>query len=405
MPFFSYTAKSLDGKVVKGRVEAGDQDEALDKIRELGLWTLQLAEHPADVEYIGIGQWLSENLIQPVYTGVSAGAKLVFFTQMATMIRAGISMAEAMRQLAGQTRSGTLRRIALDAVERISQGESLSSCLARHGRAFRRDELEIIRAGELSGTIDESLANLASYLEDEVRLKRETAAAACYPVVLCGCALVLVGVIGSAGMIAKLLTGGGADTAKLLWAIFGRLITILIAVIVTIIVLRLALTNGHVRYVYDSIKIRIPIVGPLVRRYTMARFGRVFGALYRAGVPISQNLEASAACVPNYAVGARLGEAVATVKEGEPVSDALARTREVPDLVLAMLRTGERTGNIDETLGKMVEYYESDIKTATRLLLIVMFVLLLVGVAACIAVYVIKFWTGYFSGLFKMFED
>jgi type II secretory pathway component PulF len=391
--------------VVRGRIEADDRKQAIERIREQGLWTQDLVPVSGDVEYVGVGQWLNEALIQPIYTGVSMGAKLVFFGQMAAMIRAGISMAESMRQLAAQTRSGKLRRIAREAAERISQGESLSVCLASHGRAFRRDELEIIRAGELSGTMDDALSNLASYLEDEVGLRRETALAACYPVAVSGCALVLVGIIGSAGMIAQLIQGHGPGAGVLLWSIFGRFVTIIAVILAAIVAARLALANNHVRYVYDAFKIRLPIIGPLVRRYSMARFGRVFGALYRAGVPVSQNLEASAACVPNYAMAARIGEAVATVKEGEPVSDALARTRQVPDMVLAMLRTGETTGNIDETLGKVVEYYESDIKTATRLLLIVMFVLMLIAVGAAIGVYVIKFWTGYFKNLFDMFKD
>ena len=402
MPFFSYTAKNAEGKIVRGQIEADSRKDALDSIREQGLWTTDLQQLAAETEYVGIGQWFSENFIQPIHSGVSPSAKLQFFTQMATMLRAGISISEVMRQLAANTHNSRLRHIARDAVAGVDRGEPLSTIFARHGRAFSRDQLELIRAGELSGTMDEALASLTTYLESEVQLRRETAMASCYPIAVLGCGSVLIAIAFSATLIVSVFKHESATTIpQLMWLIFGNLLKGIGAIAAVVIIFRLALTNGTFRFAYDTVKINIPFTGGLVRRYSMARFGRVFGALYKAGVPATETLACAAASMPNYALSVRVGEAVKSVKEGESLSEALGRTRAMPDMVLSMIRTGETTGDVDQTLAKVVEYYEADIKTATRLMVIVMGVLVLILMGAGVGFVVVKFYLNYFAEVFK----
>jgi type II secretory pathway component PulF len=231
---------------------------------------------------------------------------------------------------------------------------------------------------------------IASYLEQEMDIRRMMRASTMYPKLLVVAALTIPN-------LPTLVMG--SPQAYLLLEL-GILLSVLRWAIPAYVIFRLMLQFDAFRAFYDTLKVSIPVMGGLIRKLSMARFSRALALLYSAGMPMAQAVQIAADAVGNYLVRRAVLKAVPQIANGVPASEAIRRTGQVPPMVLDMLSTGEKTGNVDLTLNKVAEYYEKESESTVRSFGVIIFVVLVLAVAIMIMLQVVHFYSGYFGNLY-----
>lgn len=368
MKNYRYSARNNEGRTVSGTLTAAGRDQVVGELRKRNLTILEIKEvHNAFKS-------ITQRAVRPGRP--RKGDELVVFTrQLATMITSGITLLEALEILVDQAEtpafSATLKSVAND----VRTGSDLSRALTRHPRVFTELFVNMVKAGEVSGQIDEILVRLADYMEAAARLKREIKAAMTYPII----SLVLV-----VGITAFLMIGivpqfrpifesleielPGLTTFVLAASDMVRENGLLclggVAGFVTLVMAAKRSERGA--YAWDVLMLKVPIFGVLFRKVALARFSRTFSTLIKSGVPILGCLEIVADTSGNKVVSRAVHRARDHVREGQSLSDPLAASPVFPPMVTRMIAIGEKSGALEHLLEKIAEFYDEQVSAQVK---------------------------------------
>ncbi|MFZ4518380.1 MAG: type II secretion system F family protein [Microthrixaceae bacterium] len=358
---FRYTAENLDGESVSGEIRAWSATSARNRLAVQGLRVTRLRERK------GLKMEVTKQRVPLVEI-------MHFCRQMATFLRAGVPLTEALDELRLDAKNKRLKALLGELLEQVAAGRSLADALAAHEDVFPTYFLAILRASELTGRMDEAFEQLQSYITRDLELRRQVRKAMIYPLILLGLSLAvcLIIVVFAIPRFADFFSDFGAELplpTRMLMAVAdfvqspAGLITglVLVAGVVgTVIWSR----TPRGRYVVDGVMLRVPIVSTVVVYSSTERFTRVLGALLEAGAPLPDALPTAAECANNLVFRERIAAVSDGILAGEGFADPLARTELFPRTVIQMVRVGERTGELSTQLEKAAGFYESELSYA-----------------------------------------
>jgi len=298
---------------------------------------------------------------------------VIFCRQLATIVNAGLPLIEGLNILGEQMENPTFRKVVKQIEKDVEGGETLTESLARHPRIFSSLFVNLVKAGEASGMLDEILAQLALYLEKASSLQRKVKSAMIYPsvVMTVAVAVVIILMVFVIPVFEKIFQGFGAKlpTPTLVLLAISHFIRdywyVLIGIIFAVgFLFNRYLKNERGRYQFDALLLRLPILGSLFRKVAIAKFSRTFSTLLRAGVNILVALEIVAKTAGNKVVERAIDNMRSSIKEGESIAGPLKESGVFPPMVTRMIDIGERTGALDEMLTKIADFYEDQVDTA-----------------------------------------
>ena len=383
---FNYTVRDRTGREITGSLEAENSDVLAGKLRQMGYFVVSVDEVKVS---------LSKKEIHIFGVKVKTEAVTIFTRQFATMINAGLPLIKCLSILAQQTESSSLADIITDCQREVEAGRSLSEALSKHPEAFPNLYVAMVRAGELGGMLDDVLLRVADQLEREAEIRKKVKSAMTYPIAILGLSLILltgmiVFVVPRFTAMFKQLGGDLPTFTKALVGIshfvggWGGLVIIACIVGFVIAERRFKATDKG-RYAIDKIKLRLPFVGSLFHKTAMSKFSRSLGTLLSSGVPILGALEITGETTGNMVVTRALEDVRAGVKEGETIAQPLSQAAVFPPMVTQMIAIGEETGALDVMLGKVSEFYDTEVNagvdslTSTLEPLLMMFLGVTVG--------------------------
>ncbi len=365
MATFTYQVRDKAGKIVKGTLDGDSRDAVSEKLRSMGYIILDLNEQSgfAALNNIKFG------------TGVKAKDITVFSRQFATMINAGLSLTKCLGILASQTDSAGLRDVVTQVGRDVEAGQSLSDSMAKHPKVFPPIFVNMIRAGETGGVLDEVLLRVADHFEREANLKAKIKSAMTYPVAMGGLVLVILVImmVFVVPVFEKMFSDMGGDLpaptqflVNLSKFITGPGGPITLVALVALFFLFRWWKSGVGRGIWDAIKLRMPVFGGLVRKIALAKFTRTFGTLVSAGVPILSALDIVADTAGNEVVAQAVKRTRSAIKEGETIAKPLSESRVFPSMLVQMIAVGEETGALDAMLNKIADFYDEEVSTAVE---------------------------------------
>jgi type IV pilus assembly protein PilC len=313
---------------------------------------------------------------------VNAKDLSIFTRQFSVMIDAGLPLVQCLEILAQQQENKNFQMVLTQTRQDVEEGSTLAAAMARHPKTFDQLFVNMIEAGEAGGILDLILQRLSTYIEKIVKLRRDVVSAMIYPaavivIAIAVIAVIMVFVIPSFQSIFTGLLGPGeqlplptrivVNFSEFL-AGFGGLI-ILGVIIATVIALKFyyRTPGGHRRI--DSILLKVPIIGSILRKIAVARFSRTLSTLLSSGVPILQSLEITARTAGNVILEEAINKVRAGVERGESIVEPLKATEVFPNMVSQMIAIGEQTGALDAMLGKIADFYEQEVDSAIASLL------------------------------------
>jgi len=364
MPIFNYSVRDKAGKITKGSLEGESRDAVGAKLRQMGYIVLDLDQQGglAALSQIKFG------------TGVKMKDVAIFARQFATMINAGLSLTKCLAILSQQTESAGLREIINQVAKDVEAGQSLSDSMAKHPKVFPPIFINMVRAGETGGVLDEVLLRVADHFEGDLALRAKIKSAMTYPVAMGFLVLVILAAMmifvvptfeemfssmgGELPMITQLLVNASNFVAGV-----GGIITLVVAVGL-FFAFRFWIGTDSGRLVWDTVKLRAPIFGKLVRKLSLAKFTRTFGTLVAAGVPILSALDIVADTSGNSVVSRAVKKTRSAIKEGETIAKPLSESPVFPSMLVQMISVGEETGALDAMLNKIADFYDEEVATS-----------------------------------------
>lgn len=368
METFSYKAVNSAGKDVKGSVEAESKEEAARKIKEQGLVPVSVGKQGA----------LDKDINIPIFKGKKIPARdmSVFCRQFASILKAGVSVINALEMLAEQTENKKLKQAIVETQANVEKGESLSDSM-RQNDAFPSILIDMVRAGEASGSLENSLTRMAVQFEKDAKLNGIVKKAMMYPIVLI-CVMIGVVIVMLTFVIPSFMTmfedldSELPITTKAILAMSNSLKNywyIYIIVVVGIVVgIQMYKRTDDGRHNLDKLKLKIPVFGLLQTKSACASFARTMSTLLQAGMPMIDALEISASTMKNVLFYDGLQKVKNGVSLGLPLSNQLKSTGLFPAMVVHMVGIGEETGNVEEMLTNSATYYEEEVEVQTQTL-------------------------------------
>lgn len=362
MPMFSYQVRDRGGKISKGKIESETKNGVASKLQSMGYTVLDIS--PATR--------LSLNM--NIGSRVKPKAVAIFARQFSTMINAGLSLTKCLSILNTQTESVALKVIIGELARDVESGVALSEAMAKHPKAFTQMFVSMVKAGETGGVLDDVLNRVATSMESDLALKAKIKSAMSYPIVM----LCIVLLILAAMMIfviptfQKMFTDMGGtlplptqiliDISSFLTG-WGGPFTIIAGVAIVFGFNRWKVSSTG-KYIWDGAKLKMPIFGSMIRKMSLSKFTRTFGALISSGVPILTALEIVADTAGNSVVAREVQKARTSIKEGEPIAKPLSESPIFPGMLTQMVAVGEETGSLDVMLSKIADFYDEEVATA-----------------------------------------
>lgn len=343
-----------------------------------------------------------ERVVFPIFSGVVIRDLAPFYRQFATLINAGIPLAQSLSALESSTKNPKLKEIARVGYQRVNNGGRFSDVIADYPWICSPMQIEIIRAAEQGGMLDTSLRQLADYIEAELAIRRLISRETIYPKIVLFVALMLLGRPGFMGgqmAIVQFVLGGMGKSpytgSNYLGDTLGFGLECLVPIFACIVVFRLFLFNSvQFREAYDMFKTNIPVLGKLVRMFATAKFCRTFAALYRAGLPMGSSLQVAGNASGNFVLRRAAHRAALAANRGEMVANAMQASGFFNHLTIDMFRTGETSGSLDMMVDKIAEYYESEGQMKAHQSAIILGVVAFLIVALLIANQIISLYSG-----------
>lgn len=363
MPKFTYSALNSEDKRVTGTIEATNLAAAQNILSERKLKPLHVAEQKKN------------KLAIPGLGGKKVKLKdmVIFTRQLATMINAGVPLVRSLATLQTQTENQNFKKTIGAITKDVEGGMAFADALERHPDVFSPIYINMVRAGEAGGILDEILKKLAIQQEKDARIRGKFKSAMTYPVILLTITLgvfmlLMVFVMPRIGKIIQDLAGEDAELptmTKIMLGISDFMVTkwyIILAVgFISGYLLRRYVKTPKGRHRKDAILLRVPVLSMIIRKVAIARFARTFASLISAGVTVIESIEVTAKAIGNAIIEEELVAASKNVANGEPLSAPLSKSKVFPPIVSQMMAIGEETGQTGEILVKVADFYEEEV--------------------------------------------
>ena len=369
MPTYVWKGKTVAGEMTSGEIQVGSQEEALAELRKKRIIAHYVREKPKDLSLKG--------LKLPGTGGVSTKDLALFTRQFATMINSGLPLVQCLEILSKQVEKEAFQTIITNVMNDVEAGSTLAEALRKHPKAFDNLYVNMVDAGEAGGILDEILLRLATYIEKAEALRRKIKGAMTYPIVV---ATVAIGVtvfmlLFIIPTFAKMFADFGADLplpTKIVMMLSNFLRNfwwaMLLGIIGGIIGLRRYNATENGKRNIDRLLLKIPVLGDVLRKGSIARFTRTLGTLISSGVPILDGLQITANTAGNKVVEEAILATRGSIREGETIAAPLKGSDVFPPMVVQMIAVGEETGALDEMLNKIAVFYEDEVNTAVEAL-------------------------------------
>ncbi|WP_117170448.1 type II secretion system F family protein [Paraliobacillus sediminis] len=399
MNYYAYKAKTVDGKIKKGKISSENEKEAIKQLKSQGLILFEINE-------------LNSLLYKDIYIGNPIKNKdfVIFLRQFSTLIDAGITLVETTSILEEQTHSKPLKKALQQIQSDLEEGIGLSDALAEFPRLFPELLISMIHAGEVSGNLDEILDRMATYYEKQYQLKQKIITALTYPIVV-GIVAVFITIFLLAFIVpiftdmflsfdqeippytAAILSI--SDIVQAYWWVM------MLLVLVLGVTIRLLNRRPNISYLFDVVKLRIPIFGMFIQKSLLARMTQTLSSLLNSSVPILQAVTITERVIDNKVIKRVLRESRDSLEKGESLATPMEKHWVFPKLITQMIVVGERTGSIDAMLKKVSDFYEQELDESSEkfksLIEPVMIIFLAVIVGAIVLAIVIP--------MFSLFEN
>lgn len=363
MARFKYSGRDRTKKR-SGTITAGSKREALEKLREEGIRTTEITEVPET--------WLTKDIT--IGNPVKLQHLVIYLRQFATLLKAGVSVVESTKILAQQTDSKALRKALLDIESELREGVQLSQATAKHSKIFSPMYINMVKAGEAGGNMDDTLERLADHYEKQHNTRQKVIAALSYPLVIGFIAIAVVIFLlvyivptfvdmfedfgGELPAITKFVLGASDFMQNFWWLI----LFFMIGIVASITAMK---KNKQTKYYLDYAMLRMPIFGKLLQKAVLARMTRTLSSLFSSSVPILQALSIVENVVENEVVGRVVRESRDSLEVGQSMTGPMRKHWAFPPLVTQMISIGEETGSLDAMLGKVADFYEKEVETST----------------------------------------
>jgi len=367
---WAYKGRTAEGKVVKGKVDASSEGAVVSRLRTMGVSPISISE-------AGEGTGLQREISFGALGG--GGVKMkeiaVVSRQMATMIASGLSLLRTLTIIADQVENKTLARVMAEVRDDVETGVSFSDAVGRHDKHFPPLMVNMIRAGEVGGFLDQALESTADNFEKEVALRSTIKSAMTYPVVVLVMSLVAVVIMLTfiVPIFQDMFTNLGGQlplpTMVLVYASRAMPFVLPIAAVLGVgfsIWWRTNKNSVKVRSVLDPLKLKLPVFGPLLRKIAIARFARNFSNMIGAGVPILTALRIVGEVSGNYVLQEALVEVAESVRQGESIAVPLTASGVFPPMVTQMIAVGEDAGSLEQMLTKVAAFYDQEVTATTE---------------------------------------
>ena len=381
MPLYTYEAAEKTGKKVTDTIECASEAEVRERLSELGLMPLAIKT--------------VEARRAPTFSRVNSKDLMTFTSELANLIESGLPLDRALYVLSVHSEKAAMREVLTEVYKDLQRGQSLSSALARQ-KAFPKLYVNMVRAGEAGGILEEVLRRLAGFLETTVAFKEELISALVYPAVLTavGGSAVAVILIFVLPRFADMFDSLGQEMpapTRMLMGINVMLTDywwlVLIVTALAVLLVRSYMVTQEGRQFMDNFKLRMPLVRGLHTKAMIARFSRTLGTLLKSGVPILEAIMVSREVVGNDVVSGRLMVLEEGVRKGLGVAGPLKESGVFPSIVVEMIAVGEEAGRLDQTFISIAERFESESRSMikrTMALVGPIIILLMAGIVALI---------------------
>jgi type IV pilus assembly protein PilC len=389
MPKYNYIALDARGSETKGSIDAGSQNEAISRVKEMQLFPTKITEAEKEDKSAGKkakakpaakskggkkGGGMNINLAIPGFGGKVKPKVLTTFTrQLATLVDAGLPLLRGLRVLEKQERSPVLKRILGELAVSIEGGSTFSEALAQHPKVFNKLFVNMVKAGELGGVLEVVLKRLAEFSEKAQKIKGKVKAAMFYPtavmIVAVGIMILLMCFVVPkfkdvfAGMGVKmpgftLLVMAISDIIK------NNILATMGAMVVVVVLFLLFIKTKFGRLLWDKFQLKMPAIGPVISKVAISRFTRTLGTLVSSGVPILQALIIVRETAGNVVIANAVNKVHESVKEGETITAPLEGSNVFPPMVISMVDVGEQTGALPEMLIRIADDYDEQVDNA-----------------------------------------
>jgi len=400
MATFTYKALDARGSTASGQIDGDNKSAVAASLRNKGLTVVDIDEVKS-----GLGQ---TDVFASLHR-IQAKDLTVFSRQFATMINSGLAMLRALTVLEEQTENKKLAAVLGQVRADVEAGISLSDALEKHPKVFSPLYINMVRAGEIGGILDEVLNRLATQLEKDDQIRRAVKSAMIYPLMIASFALIVLtgmvlflipvfaGMYQSLGnaklpMLTRIMVVA-SDTMRS-WK--GAIVVVVIVALIVII--RKVKHTEKGTEVWDRFKLHVPMgIGEVIRKIAVARFSRTLGTLVSSGVPILQAIEITGKSAGNVVIEHAMKAVQVSVKEGQTISEPLRNISVFPDMVVQMISVGEETGALDSMLQKVADFYEDEVNAAVKSLTSILEPIMMLGVGAIVGVVVISMYLPIFD--------
>jgi len=349
--------------MVTGQMEASTPQALAAHLREQRIMATSVSEKPEPVR-----------LRIPGFGGKVKDKELTVFTrQIATMINAGLPLVQSLEVLASQQPNKQFKRILTKIREDVEGGSTFAASLKQHPTVFTPLYMSMVEAGEAGGFLDTVLNRLAGYIEKTMALRRKVKGAMIYPVTIItvAVAVVIFLLIFVIPTFKTLFEGFGAAlplptriVLELSRLVRTHVVTVLGAFVGTVFGLRFYYRTESGKKVIDSLLLRLPVIGQLIRKVSVAKFTRTLGTLVSSGVPILDGLNITARVAGNKVVEEAILKTRSSIAEGKTIADPLGASGIFPPMVVQMISVGEQTGALDAMLAKIADFYDAEVDQA-----------------------------------------
>jgi type IV pilus assembly protein PilC len=358
LPNYTYQARDESGRAVTGKLEASSPETLAERLTHLGyvVTSIKLQTSPLDL-----------NNLFSFLQRVSVNDMVMFANQLASMVGAGLPLPSALKIIAEQTENKKLKGAIITIFEEIKEGASFSTALRKRSDIFSELFINMVAAGEVSGNLEEVLKRLAKFLENEADLKQKVTTALFYPVIIVvfGFGVVILIVTSVLPAFVKIFLDAKVPLPlptlilyninlflRAYWALFlGSLVAIFF-------LLRYLQNTPSGKVALDVAKFKLPLWGGIVKQVTVARFSRTLAALLASGISMLEALETTEKTVNNSIISQVIRQAYQQVSKGESLSKPLRESKIIPPMPTQMIAVGEETGNLDQMLNKVADFYE-----------------------------------------------
>jgi type IV pilus assembly protein PilC len=400
MPVYTYKGTNRAGSAVSGEVSAASKDDVKNQLRRQQITATKMSEKGKEFNLPTFGG------------GVNAKELAIFTRQFSVMIDAGLPLVQCLEILASQQENQTFQKVLTGTRGSVEGGATLSAAMRQYPKVFDALYVNMVEAGETGGILDTILQRLSTYIEKNVKLKRAVQSALIYP----------IGVLSIAGAViilllwkvvpifATLFAGLGVDLplptkiviglSNFIGSIFGLLIVV--AAVGIIFAIKVWYGTDQGRYILDSIILKLPVLGILMRKIAVARFTRTLGTLIASGVPILEGLDITAKTAGNAVVERSLQQVRKSLEEGKSLTEPLKDSAVFPGMVTQMIAVGEQTGAMDAMLQKIADFYEEEVDAAVKDLLTALEPIMIVFLGVVVGGVVISMYMPLFSLIGKL---